>query len=59
MPWPLRPPLTGCGGCSSPCCPPPHAAFATRAAGAHNRDQASLPAPRPPTRNSGQLPVRR
>jgi hypothetical protein len=25
---------------------------------AHNRDQASLPAPRPPTRNSGHLPVR-
>jgi hypothetical protein len=30
----------------------------TDAERAHNRDQASLPAPRPPTRNSGHLPVR-
>jgi len=30
----------------------------TDAKRAHNRDQASLPAPRPPTRNSGHLPVR-
>jgi hypothetical protein len=29
----------------------------TDAKRAHNRDQASLPAPRPPTRNSGHLPV--